>query len=245
MADSTGGNDVIGCKFSPGSDAHSMIARNEPPGTHRALVAWVALVVIHGLVNLGSVLFVDVPEDRVYRYSSAALTLLQFGVLLALVLIIARPLGVRATLASRRPASWKRAAAIGTLLTVGMLVLVVSLGPVLNPGDAQKLAPNWEPERLVPFMVNAVLIAFVGPIVEELTFRGLGFTLLRRHGLGLAIVTTGVLFALSHGLIALVPTAAAFGFGLAYLRSRTDSVYPGMFVHVFFNAAGVLAIVGS
>jgi membrane protease YdiL (CAAX protease family) len=90
-----------------------------------------------------------------------------------------------------------------------------------------------------------MLIAFVGPVVEELTFRGLGFTLLRQYGPGLAIATTGVLFALSHGLLALLPTAAAFGFGLAYLRSRTDSVYPGMLVHVLFNVIGVLAIVGS
>lgn len=94
------------------------------------------------------------------------------------------------------------------------------------------MAPEWDPDRLVPFMVNAMVITFVGPVVEELTFRGLGFTLLRRYGPGLAIATTGVLFALSHGLIAVLPIAASFGFGLAYLRSRTDSVYPGMLLHV-------------
>ena len=214
-------------------------------GTNRALVAWFALVVIQALVNVGSVLFVEVSEDRVYRYSAAATALLQFGVMLAVVLIIARPRGLRETLALRRPVSWKRAAALSGLLTVGMLVLVVALGPVLDAGEAQKLAPKWDPDRLVPFVVNAMLIAFVGPVVEELTFRGLGFTLLRRYGPGLAIATTGVLFALSHGLLALLPTAAAFGFGLAYLRSRTDSAYPGMLVHVLFNAIGVLAIVGS
>jgi len=218
---------------------------DEPSKTNRALVAWFALVVIQGLVNVGSVLFVDVPEDRVYRYSTAASTLLQFGVMLAVVLIIARPRGLRETLALRRPVSWKRAAAIGAVVLVGMLVLVIGLGPLLNAGDAQKLAPKWDPDRRVPFTINAMLIAFLGPVVEELTFRGLGFTLLRPYGLGLAIGTTGVLFALSHGLIALLPTAAAFGFGLAYLRSRTDSVYPGMLLHVLFNAIGVLAIVGS
>jgi len=218
---------------------------DEPSKTNHALVAWFALVVIQALVNVGSVLFVDVPEDRVYRYSTAATTLLQFGVMLAVVLIIARPQGLREALALRRPVSWKRAAAIGAVVMVGMLVLVIGLGPLLNAGDAQNLAPKWDPDRLVPFATNAMLIAFLGPVVEELTFRGLGFTLLRPYGLGLAIATTGVLFALSHGLIALLPTAAAFGFGLAYLRSRTDSVYPGMLLHVLFNAIGVLAIVGS
>jgi len=70
-------------------------AGNEPAKANRALVAWLALVVIQALVNLGSVLFVDVPEDRVYRYSTAATTLLQFGVMFAVVLIIARPRGLR------------------------------------------------------------------------------------------------------------------------------------------------------
>jgi len=85
-----------------------------------------------------------------------------------------------------------------------MLVLVIGLGPLLNAGDAQKLAPKWDPDRLVPFAINAMLIAFMGPVVEELTFRGLGFTLLRPYGLGLAIATTGVLFALSHGLTQII-----------------------------------------
>ena len=222
-----------------------MTTADQRAKTDRALAAWLALVFLQTLVNVGNVLFVEVPEDRIYLYSTAATALLQFGAMLAVVLIIARPRGLRETLALRRPVSWKRAAALSGLVMVGMLVLVVALGPVLDAGEAQKLAPKWDPDRLVPFVVNAMLIAFVGPVVEELTFRGLGFTLLRRYGPGLAIATTGVLFALSHGLLALLPTAAAFGFGLAYLRSRTDSVYPGILVHVLFNAIGVLAIVGS
>jgi len=30
---------------------------------------------------------------------------------------------------------------------------------------------------------------------------------------------------------------AAFGFGLAYLRSRTRSVYPGIVIHMLVNLA--------
>jgi membrane protease YdiL (CAAX protease family) len=33
-----------------------------------------------------------------------------------------------------------------------------------------------------------------------------------------------------------------FGWGLAYLRERTDSIYPGIAVHALFNA---VAIIGS
>jgi sodium transport system permease protein len=47
---------------------------------------------------------------------------------------------------------------------------------------------------------------------------------------------TGLLFGLSHGLVQALPVLSAFGFGLAWLRSRTGSVYPGMLVHATFNA---------
>ena len=52
-------------------------------------------------------------------------------------------------------------------------------------------------------------------------------------------------FAVSHGVIGLLPTAAVLGLGLAYLRSRTASAYPGIVVHVTLNALGVLAVVLS
>ena len=32
---------------------------------------------------------------------------------------------------------------------------------------------------------------------------------------------------------------ATFGIGLAYLRSRTDSIYPCILLHASFNAAGL------
>jgi len=143
-------------------------------------------------------------------------------------------------LALWRPSSWKRAAGIGALVAVGSLVVLILLDPLLGAGEAQRLAAGWDPARASAFAVNAALIIIVGPVVEELTFRGLGFTLLVRFGHGWAIALTAVSFALSHGLIALLPASAVFGAGLAYLRSRTRSVYPGIVLHVLFNALGVV-----
>ncbi len=219
-----------------------MNAQHEIAHRNGALVAWSGLVVVQALVNFGVDLFGDVPEDRIYRYSNAALALLQFGAILAVVLMIARRGELRETLALRRPSSSKRAAATGALLIAGMMALLAILGPVLQAGDAQKLAPEWDSTRVVPFAINATVIVLVSPVVEELTYRGLGFTLLQRFGPAFAMVVTGAMFALGHGLIALLPTAAAFGLGLAYLRSRTGSLYPGIVLHVLFNALGVLAI---
>ncbi len=54
------------------------------------------------------------------------------------------------------------------------------------------------------------------------------------------MVTAGA-FALSHGLVELLPASAAFGLGLAYLRSHTESLYPGIVLHVLVNTLGVAA----
>ena len=90
------------------------------------------------------------------------------------------------------------------------------------------------------------MIVVVAPIVEELTFRGLGYSLLVRYGKWAAIVLTGLAFGLAHGLVEALPFLAAFGMGLAYLRSRVRSVYPGMIVHGLFNAVALtLSVAGN
>ena len=45
-----------------------------------------------------------------------------------------------------------------------------------------------------------------------------------------------MLFGLAHGLVEALPILVALGVGLAYLRARTDSLYPGFVVHALFNA---------
>ena len=40
-----------------------------------------------------------------------------------------------------------------------------------------------------------------------------------------------------------LPVLVVFGLGLAYLRSRTGSIYPGMILHAFFNAAALVIAV--
>jgi membrane protease YdiL (CAAX protease family) len=81
------------------------------------------------------------------------------------------------------------------------------------------------------------------PFVEELTYRGLGYTLLERFGRWPAILAVGLLFGLAHGLLASLPVIAFFGCVLAWLRARTDSVVPGMLLHALFNLAALVVAV--
>jgi uncharacterized protein len=82
-------------------------------------------------------------------------------------------------------------------------------------------------------------VAGIAPVVEELTYRGLGFSLLRPYGLASAIIGVGLAFGLAHGLIEALPILSLFGMGLAWLRERTNSIYPPILVHAAFNGVAL------
>jgi membrane protease YdiL (CAAX protease family) len=188
------------------------------------------------------------PKDLLYKWSTVAGNLIQFAIIGAIVYGIAGLAGERRRVfALRRPTSWRTASRIALGIGVGMLLLSALLNPLLNPGREQGVTPDtWQPKHLAAYIANGIVIAAVAPIVEELTFRGLGYSLLVRYGRWTAILGTGLVFALAHGLVNAFPLLAAFGIGLAYLRSRVDSVYPGMIVHGLFNATALtLAVAGK
>jgi membrane protease YdiL (CAAX protease family) len=187
------------------------------------------------------------PKDLLYKWSTAAGTLFQFAIIAAIVYGIA---GLshdrRGVFALRRPTSWRTAIKVGIGVGIGILILTLILTPLLEPGREQGVTPDtWQPEHAAAYIVNGIVIVMVAPIVEELTFRGLGYSLLARYGRWVAIIGTALAFALAHGLVDAFPLLAAFGFGLAYLRSRVDSVYPGMIVHGLFNAIALTVAVAG
>jgi membrane protease YdiL (CAAX protease family) len=112
-----------------------------------------------------------------------------------------------------------------------MAILTAALGPLLHPGREQGVAPDvWEPKHAAAYVANGVVICIVAPFVEELAFRGLGYSLLVRFGRWTAIVLVGVAFGLAHGLVEAFPFLAAFGAGL---------------VHGLFNATALAVAVSG
>jgi membrane protease YdiL (CAAX protease family) len=219
-----------------------------PPGaTSGRLAGWLALVGTLSALAYASTFLVDdeagpSSSDFFYRWDTLIGGLLQDGLLLGFLLWIVHRGPAGALLALRRPHSWLTAA--GMMLLVLVLVWAVGalLEPHLNAGDEQGLVPDrWRPEEAAPFAANLGFTTLAVPVVEELTFRGAGFSLLAaRYGKGVAIVGTAVLFGAVHGLVLALPVLVAFGLGLGWLRSRTNSVYPGMILHGLFNALAVL-----
>ncbi len=205
------------------------------------LLAWTAFVVCFSALSYALRFTTTTPDDVLYTWGAAVSGLVQYALILGIVLLISRPRS-RQLLALRRPRSWSRAAGLGLAVITGVLLLGSILDQFLDPGREQGLIPDsWEPSKAAPFVANFVVIAVVAPLVEETTFRGLGFSLLEPFGTWIAIALVGLAFGLAHGLVQGLPLLVGIGAGLAYIRSRTDSVYPGMIVHGLFN--GLVLIV--
>ena len=177
-----------------------------------------------------------------YEWSSVANALIQDGFLLLLVLAIAG-FSTR-LLALRRPRSVKGALGWIALAVVAIYVFEIVYSAFTHPGNEQGLTPaHWEPQHAAAYVANGLVICLFVPFVEELTFRGLGFSLLERFGTWPAILLVGLLFGLAHGLVVSLPVIAAFGCVLAWIRARTDSVFPGIAVHGTFNLIALVAAV--
>jgi len=90
-----------------------------------------------------------------------------------------------------------------------------------------------------------VVVVSLGPLVEELLFRGaLLSALLRRVGAGWAIALSSLLFACVHlpdlgFLWYAVPNLALLAAGLAWLRLRSGSLWPAVVAHGVNNLLAV------
>ena len=185
-------------------------------------------------------------SDDIYKWSTFVGEVVFYGIIFGVTLLIA--LDRWDLFALRLPRNARSAAgiAIGAIVSILVLELVITQLPIEDPGKEQGLTPtHWEPSHAGAFAANVAVFCVLAPVVEELLFRGVGHSLLRPLGAAPAILLVGLFFGAWHGLLVALLILVPFGWLLAYLRERTDSVVPGMVVHALFNAAAIAAAVLS
>lgn len=110
--------------------------------------------------------------------------------------------------------------------------------------DIQQLGATTPLAWRIPLVL---IVVSLGPVAEELLFRGvLLSTLLQRWGAGWAVVVSSLIFALVHlpglqwqwfGL----PDLLLLALLLAWLRLRSGSIWPGVLAHGINNLLAVVA----
>lgn len=95
----------------------------------------------------------------------------------------------------------------------------------------------YEESRPALLMVMTILVAVIGPVAEELFFRGFAYPAVKkRFGIKIAITAVSVIFAMLHmNVVAFFPIVA-LGILLAYLYEKTGSLIPSIAVHILHNS---------
>jgi membrane protease YdiL (CAAX protease family) len=100
--------------------------------------------------------------------------------------------------------------------------------------------------KAAPLTTYATLIAsvFVAPFCEEIFFRGFAFAgFLRSMSVGWAVFLSALVFAVAHADAGSFAVLFFIGIALAFLRWRTNSLWPSILLHLLNNGLGALLII--
>ena len=131
------------------------------------------------------------------------------------------------------------------LLGVGLCsvanLTVSYMGSVFsNFGIDYKVDYGDKPEGLFGFMLTAIAIAIVPPLVEEFACRGLILGSLRKYSDSFAVLTSAIIFGTLHGNFQQMPFAFLVGLILGYATIKTKSIWTAVAIHAFNNAVSVI-----
>lgn len=134
-----------------------------------------------------------------------------------------------------------------TLLVVNYVATALGHpSPTVNHGMLTQLQESESFREVAGIIVFTVLI---GPILEELIFRGLVQTwlleVLGRNARGAVVCTAAVVFSVVHvGAVSwhALPGLFVLGLVLGWLYERTGSLMPSILVHIGFNAINVSVV---
>lgn len=127
------------------------------------------------------------------------------------------------------------------LVAMGLasLLSIFVLTPLFPDDNTQadyQAAAHGGPSSVLGVML---LGGIIEPIGEELLFRGVLASFLRRWGPWVMIVGTTLVFALAHGPNVVFFSALIMSLGSTYLYWRTGSIWPSMIVHAAYNSSSL------
>lgn len=128
-----------------------------------------------------------------------------------------------------------------TTLPILALILVIVITILQLTGYDQPTSTAleilYEDSRPKLLLVLTILVTFLGPIAEELFFRGFAYPVAKKKlGIKNAVILVSFVFAMLHmNLVAFFPILG-LGILLAYLYEKTGSLIPSIAVHVIHNS---------
>jgi membrane protease YdiL (CAAX protease family) len=202
---------------------------------------WIGLFLL-ALIDVG--LFVAAAKGLGSQVAqSAALILIQLAYLLPLLVVFAyrrvNPLSL-----GFGKFEWSTLGLGCGLLIVSYMIILVHNGVLILLGVETQ---GTEILKIFDSLDSPIWFILVGvifaPIVEELFFRGFLFQGFRqKYGWVGGALLSSAIFGLAHlDPVALIPTFI-LGLLLAYMYHRSNSVWPGIILHILVNAMGLCSV---
>lgn len=222
-----------------------------PRGSHRSVVATTLLPIVAAvLAAAGYVAVVPGASGEIGGvFLVAGLSL--YGALGAVIyfqgvrsgLVSAKSLGLGAAQV-RQGALWGLIGALAILVLAEANSFALQAIGVDHP---QLESFRWLQDRPIgQYVMVAIAVSVVAPIVEELFFRGYVFNAyLAEKGEGTAYLASSLIFGAVHGLPTLFVAIFSMGLVLAYLYRRTGTIIAPIIAHVLNNGAAFLALLAA
>ena len=107
---------------------------------------------------------------------------------------------------------------------------------VNTQADFEAAAQGGFLSLLVLLFTGAVL----GPIGEELVFRGVVASALQKYGRWISIIGSAAIFAVVHGPSVIMIDAFVVGLLLGFLFLRSASIWPAIVLHIVYNGLNLI-----
>lgn len=119
-----------------------------------------------------------------------------------------------------------------SLLVMELLTLFVSFfGKEAVTTNTSASTPLWS---------QLLIVSFLGPVMEEVTLRGMTCRCAQVLGERFAMIFSALLFGLMHGNPIQATYAFVAGLCMAYIFTKTRSLIPCLIIHMLFNLMGSL-----
>lgn len=136
---------------------------------------------------------------------------------------------------------------------VKLLVFSLPLLPILVYGNGwvyeitEKVIGQFALEDLIKNviaenpLIMSVHIGVVGPVGEEIFFRGFAYNAFKRkYGMSKGILFSALFFGFYHGIPWQIPYAFVAGCILAYVYEKTQSIYSPILFHIINNSVSII-----
>lgn len=100
--------------------------------------------------------------------------------------------------------------------------------------------------RSISNTILLVVVSFIGPVIEEVFFRGFLYSAFKKNwGVLPALFISSFLFSIVHmQLYSFIPLMI-IGWLLAYIFEKTKSLFPAIFLHGVYNLILILILLGQ